>query len=66
MQWEYIKEYLLDPEHGRWCDSGPDKNPDRKIALKSQIWKGNYHTIRVLPGSLERLKEKQVMAEGGS
>lgn len=55
-QWEYIKKYLIDTEHGGWYDSGLDKSPDRKTALKSHIWKGNYHTVRSLMNCLERLK----------
>lgn len=54
-QWEYIKKYLIDTEHGGWYDSGLDKNPDRKTALKSHIWKGNYHTVRSLMNCSERL-----------
>lgn len=54
-QWEYIKRYLIDSEHGGWYDSGLDKRPDRRTAAKSHIWKGNYHTVRSLMGCLDRL-----------
>lgn len=55
--WEYIQEYLIDSEYGGWYDSGLDQSPERRKALKSQIWKGNYHTVRSLMNCLERLKE---------
>jgi cellobiose epimerase len=54
-QWEYIKRYLIDKEHGGWFDSGLDKRPDRRTASKSHIWKGNYHTVRSLMGCIDRL-----------
>ncbi|MEX0771019.1 MAG: AGE family epimerase/isomerase, partial [Balneolaceae bacterium] len=56
-QWEYIKMYLIDHDHKGWYDSGLDKSPERRTALKSHIWKGNYHTVRSLMGCLERLDE---------
>lgn len=49
-QWEYIKEFLIDHEYGGWYDSGLDKQPSSINSRKSQIWKGNYHTIRALKG----------------
>lgn len=55
-QWEYIKAWLIDHEHGGWFDSGLDKSPESRTARKSHIWKGNYHTIRALMGSLELLQ----------
>lgn len=56
-QWEYIDNYLIDHEHGGWYDSGLDQDPESATSRKSQIWKGNYHTVRTLLGCLERLKE---------
>lgn len=55
-QWDYIKTNLIDPEHGGWFTSGLDKDPDSRTSKKSQIWKGNYHTVRSLLGSLGRLQ----------
>ncbi len=56
MQWEYIKEYLIDHEHGGWFTSGLDKNPDARSARKSQQWKGNYHTVRSMMEVIHRLE----------
>jgi cellobiose epimerase len=56
-QWEYIDNYLIDHEHGGWYDSGLDEDPESATSRKSQIWKGNYHTVRTLLGCLERLEE---------
>lgn len=57
-QWEYINENLIDHEHGGWYNSGLDKQPDSITSRKSQIWKGNYHTIRALIGVLEGLEKE--------
>ena len=55
-QWEYINQYLIDHEHGGWYDSGLDKDPESVDSRKSQIWKGNYHTLRAMMGVLKRLE----------
>lgn len=55
-QWEYIDKYLIDHEHGDWYPNGIDKEPDAKLAMKAQIWKGNYHTSRALMNCLKRLQ----------
>lgn len=55
-QWEYIKEYLIDHENGGWYPSGLDKSPQAATARKSQIWKGNYHTLRSLINCLKELE----------
>jgi len=47
-QWDYINEFLVDHKFGGWHDSGLDKQPDSIKSRKSQIWKGNYHTMRAL------------------
>jgi mannobiose 2-epimerase len=54
-EWEYIDQYLIDHEHGDWYPEGIDKEPEAKHAMKSQIWKGNYHTSRALMNCLKRL-----------
>jgi mannobiose 2-epimerase len=56
-EWEYIDKYLIDHEHGDWYPNGTDKEPDEKMAMKSQIWKGNYHTSRSLMNCLKRLNK---------
>jgi mannobiose 2-epimerase len=55
-EWEYIDTYLIDHEHGDWYPNGIDKEPGEKLAMKSQIWKCNYHTSRSLMNCLKRLK----------
>ena len=55
MQWDYIKTYLIDHEHGDWYAGGIDKEPGQKLAMKAQIWKGNYHNSRSLMNCLKRL-----------
>jgi mannobiose 2-epimerase len=56
-EWEYIDKYLIDHEHGDWYPNGIDKEPGEKMAMKSQIWKGNYHTSRSLMNCLKRLNK---------
>ena len=55
-QWDYIDQHLIDHEHGGWYNSGIDQQPEAKQSDKSQIWKGNYHTVRSLIGVQEGLK----------
>jgi cellobiose epimerase len=55
-EWEYIKTYLIDHEHGDWYPNGIDKEPGEKLAMKAQIWKGNYHNSRALMNCMNRLK----------
>jgi cellobiose epimerase len=55
-QWEYIKEYLLDPVHGDWYNAGIDEEPQSVQSPKSTIWKGNYHTVRALLGVKKMLE----------
>ena len=55
-EWEYIKTYLIDHEHGGWYPNGTDNEPEAKLAMKSQIWKGNYHTSRALMNCMKLLK----------
>ncbi len=47
-QWNYIKNYLLDPQYGGWYERGLDEDPQVREDPKATIWKGNYHTIRAL------------------
>jgi len=45
-QWEYIKQYIIDPEFGGWFSEGLDKSPDSKTQPKGEMWKVNYHDGR--------------------
>lgn len=53
--WAYVQTYLIDQEHGDWYQGGLDKQPQYKLALKGQIWKGTYHTFRALLNCVMRL-----------
>ncbi len=62
-EWEYINTYLIDHEHGGWYPNGIDKEPKEKLAMKAQIWKGNYHTSRSLMNCMKRLKKNRISQE---
>jgi mannobiose 2-epimerase len=55
MLWTYIQTYLIDHQYGDWYDEGLDKSPERKTALKAQIWKATYHNYRALTNCIDRL-----------
>ena len=55
IQWAYIQTYLIDHVYGDWYDEGLDKSPERKTALKGQIWKATYHNYRALSNCVDRL-----------
>ena len=54
-QWKYINTYLIDHVHGDWYPNGIDKGPEEKLAMKAQIWKGNYHNSRAMMNCMKRL-----------
>jgi cellobiose epimerase len=47
-EWNYIKNYILDPVYGDWFEGGIDKEPQFKTGPKSHMWKCTYHTCRAL------------------
>jgi len=53
--WIYTQTYLIDHQYGDWYDEGLDKSPERRTALKSQIWKATYHNYRSLSNCVDRL-----------
>jgi mannobiose 2-epimerase len=55
MLWKYTQTYLIDHEFGDWYDEGLDKSPERRTALKGQIWKATYHNYRSLSNCVDRL-----------
>jgi len=59
-QWKFIKDYLIDWEHGDWYSGSLDKEPHAKQGTKSNIWKGNYHTGRSLMNCINRIRAMQV------
>jgi len=60
-QWQYIQTYLIDHEHGDWYQGGLDKQPNYKMALKGQIWKGTYHNFRALMNCTNQLHSNTSM-----
>ncbi|HEX9974704.1 MAG TPA: AGE family epimerase/isomerase, partial [bacterium] len=57
-QWEYMKKYLIDHEHGGWYMEGLDKSPDKKKAPKAFDWKVNYHDARALMNCIKMLRSE--------
>jgi len=55
-QWDYIKKYILDHEHGGWYNAGIDHDPEAKTAPKGNAWKSAYHNGRALIESIELLR----------
>lgn len=57
-QWDYIKKYLIDHEHGEWYEEGLDKSPQQVSAPKARDWKVNYHNMRALMNCIKMLKSQ--------
>jgi mannobiose 2-epimerase len=57
-QWNYIKKYVIDQEHGGWYIHGLDTSPRAKNAPKASIWKSTYHNYRALANCLDILGER--------
>jgi len=55
-QWDYIKAYLIDHEHGGWFEEGLDNSPWRATSPKATDWKVNYHNFRALRNCIRMLK----------
>ena len=55
LQWDYIKTYLLDHEHGGILVEGTDKSHESLTRAKGGIWKVAYHTARSLMNCVNRL-----------
>jgi mannobiose 2-epimerase len=56
-QWEYIKKYLIDHEHGDWYWGSLEKEPFYRTEPKGTIWKGTYHTGRALMNCIKMLSD---------
>ena len=57
-QWEYIKTWLIDHEHGGWYANGLDSHYGSKKTPKGSIWKVNYHDSRALMNCIRMLKNE--------
>jgi len=62
-QWEYIKKYMIDHEHGGWYSNGLDKNPEEIKTAKASDWKVNYHNMRALMNCIKMLKGEHELTE---
>jgi len=62
-QWEYMKKYLIDHEHGGWYMEGLDKSPDKQQAPKAYDWKVNYHDSRALMNCIKMLKSEHELVK---
>lgn len=58
-QWDYVKYYLLDYEHGDWFEGGLDREPHFKTGPKGHIWKCNYHTGRAMMNCIKMLADDE-------
>jgi mannobiose 2-epimerase len=54
-QWEYMKRYLIDHEHGGWYKEGLDQSPEQLQGAKGSDWKVNYHESRALMNCIKML-----------
>lgn len=59
-QWDYIKQNIMDHQHGGWYWSGIDMEPEQKQQPKGTIWKGTYHNSRALINGMEMLVERRI------
>jgi mannobiose 2-epimerase len=57
-QWNYMKTYLIDHEHGGWYKEGLDQSPDQRRGAKGFDWKVNYHESRALMNCIKLLKSE--------
>jgi mannobiose 2-epimerase len=57
-QWEYIKEYMIDHEHGGWYIRSLDQCPDCRESAKASNWKVNYHNTRTLINCIKMLRSE--------
>lgn len=62
-QWQYIKQYLIDPAYGGWYEWGLDKTPSSKTEYKGHAWKASYHDGRSLMNILQRLRSDPTASE---
>ncbi|MEW6194069.1 MAG: AGE family epimerase/isomerase [Bacteroidota bacterium] len=57
-EWNYIKKYLIDHEHGDWYWGSLEKEPFYKTEPKGSIWKATYHNGRALMNCIKMLADK--------
>lgn len=57
-EWNYVKKYLIDHEHGDWYWGSLEKEPFYKTEPKGSIWKATYHNGRALMNCIKMLADK--------
>lgn len=57
-EWEYVKKYLIDHEHGDWYWGSLEKEPFYKTEPKGSIWKATYHNGRALMNCIKMLADE--------
>ncbi|AFN73749.1 N-acylglucosamine 2-epimerase superfamily [Melioribacter roseus P3M-2] len=57
-EWDYIKKYLIDHEHGDWYWGSLEKEAHYKTAPKGTIWKATYHNGRALMNCILMLSDE--------
>ncbi|MGK9475318.1 AGE family epimerase/isomerase [Melioribacter sp. OK-6-Me] len=57
-EWEYVKRYLIDHQHGDWYWGSLEKEPHYKTAPKGTIWKATYHNGRALMNCILMLSDE--------
>ena len=65
-QWEYIKKYFIDHEHGDWYWGSLEKEPFYVKGPKSTIWKCTYHTGRALMNCIKMLDDGKLSLSNNS
>ena len=63
MQWEYMKKFLIDHEHGGWYKEGLDNSPEQRTGPKGFDWKVNYHESRALMNCIKMLKSEHDLVQ---
>ncbi len=58
LQWDYIKTYMLDHDHGGILAEGTDKDHESTTRDKGGTWKVSYHTARSLMNCFNSLNSQ--------
>lgn len=56
-QWDFIKNFVIDPEFGGWISLTDDDGSNPQGFEKSHLWKTSYHECRALLHVSDMLKE---------
>ncbi len=59
-QWDFIKTYVIDFEHGGVYSRPLDRKPDAGTFAKAQAWKGPYHTVRALMNGVKMVRTRDL------